>query len=82
MVNINRSLGLEIYRRICNPRRFVWSPHAEKIYFRDLQGCSYTITKKNDKYFVNDIELDSGEDVVEKISKIIIDRDPLFQVTC
>lgn len=79
MVNLNRSLGLEIYKKICNTRRFVWNPNAEKVYFKDLQGYNYIVAKKDDKYFINDKEVDYGDDVIEKISKIIIDRDPLFQ---
>lgn len=78
MVNINRSLGMEIYKKICNPRRFVYSPFSEKINIRDMQGCNYVIDKQGDRYYINGREIDCGDDVIEKICKIIIERDPLF----
>lgn len=79
MVNLNRSLGLEIYKKICNAKRFIWCPNGQKIVIKDLQGCTYTVTKEDDKYLVNNKIVDYDYDVIEKISKIIIDRDPLFQ---
>ena len=41
MVNLNRNLGLKIYVKICNPRRFVYSPYAEKNYFQRYDRGSF-----------------------------------------
>ena len=78
MVNLNRSLGMQIYKKICNTRRFVWSPFAAKIYIRDLQGPNYVVSKKGDNFFINNKQVNSDDDIIEKICKIIVDKDPFY----
>ena len=80
MVNLNRSLGVKIYSKICNPRRFVYSPFAEKIIFKDMSGGHFVVEKQNDNYLINGVRIDCADtdDIIEKMSKIIVDRDPEF----
>ena len=80
MVNLNRTLGIKIYVKICNPRRFVYSPFAERIIFKDMLGGHFVVDKQNDYYFINGVKVDceETEDIIEKLEKIIVDRDPNF----
>ena len=80
MVNLNRSLGVKIYSKICNLQRFVYSPFAEKIIFKDMTGGHFVVEKQNDNYIINGVRIDCADtdDIIEKLSKIIVDRDPDF----
>ena len=82
MVNLNRTLGLNLYGKICNPRRFVYSPYAEKIIFKDMIGGHFVVDKQNDSYYINGVKVDfeETEDIIEKLGKIIVERDPAFTI--